>query len=71
MSGNSSYYLKKTASTKSNTSNSPYSYFCIPCVAIGSAGASVRLPPMSRHRLNGYLAQRVPSLFLASSFRMR
>ena len=23
-----------------------------------------------RHRLNGYLAQRVPSLFLASSFRM-
>ena len=25
---------------------------------------------MSRHQLNGYLAQRVPSLFLASSFRM-
>ena len=23
-----------------------------------------------RHRLNGYLAQRVPSLFLASGFRM-
>ena len=25
---------------------------------------------LNRHRLNGYLAQRVPSLFLASSFRM-
>ena len=24
----------------------------------------------ARHRLNGYLAQRVPSIFLASSFRM-
>ena len=28
------------------------------------------LPGHNRHRLNGYLAQRVPSLFLASSFRM-
>ena len=25
----------------------------------------------TQHRLNGYLAQRVPSLSLASSFRMR
>ena len=27
-------------------------------------------PPYSRHRLNGYFAQRVPSLSLASSFTM-
>ena len=28
----------------------------------------LRPPPIYRHRLNGYFAQRVPSLFLAISF---
>ena len=32
--------------------------------------ADPHFAPLDRHRLNGYSAQRVPSFFLASSFRM-
>ena len=54
-----------------------------PCfhVAGGQPPGLLRVPPpgvfaslirlaFSRHRLNGYLAQRVPTLSLASSFRI-
>ena len=42
---------------------------CIYCI-IG-LGALAQTLNGDRHRLNGYLAQRVPGLFLASSFRTR
>ena len=38
-------------------------------VQMGSRSRTTRRSVKCRHRLNGYLAQRVPSLFLANSFR--